>query len=307
MADLPLVSIITPSYNQVEFLEATILSVLNQDYPHIEYLVIDGGSTDGSADIIRRYEDRLAFWVSEPDRGQSHAINKGLRRATGDILSWLNSDDTLTAGAVRRAVTHLTGPNGVDVVYGRANRIDSRGNHVRSPGDSSPEFGLHTVIAECVVTQPGAFWRRKIMERVGLLNEELHYVMDYEFWARMALAGATFRRLDGAPVANFRLSEDSKTVSQLDKSGLEKLALLDRLLADPDLPRKLGLSPGEAARQARRARALACLKVFNACSRRKGQRADAWRWFVRGVRLYPPVLLEKWRLPLAVLRDTARR
>lgn len=301
----PLVSIITPSYNQAEFLEDTILSVLNQDYPRIEYFIIDGGSTDGSVDIIRKYEDHLAYWVSEPDRGQSHAINKGLRRAIGDILGWLNSDDTLTAGAVRRAVECLTDTGEIDMVYGNAARIDTHGNFVSLPKMTAqtPEFGLKTVIAEGIVTQPGAFWRRRIMDKIGLLNEDLHYVMDYEFWVRMALAGGRFKRLAGEPVANFRLSENSKTVSQLDKSGLEYLRVLNGLMDDPTLPEQLGLSPRQARRQEMRAQALAGLKIFYAYSKQSGYKSQAWRWLVKSVRLYPPVLFTRTRLFLAVLWD----
>jgi glycosyltransferase involved in cell wall biosynthesis len=124
MSDLPVVTIVTPSYNQDQFLEQTIVSVLNQDYPRIEYLIIDGGSTDGSVEIIRRYENRLAFWVSESDRGQSHAVNKGLQRANGEILGWLNSDDVYCPGAVRAAVDFLELHPDVALMYGGA---DPRG------------------------------------------------------------------------------------------------------------------------------------------------------------------------------------
>ena len=126
--NLPVVSIVTPSFNQGRFVEQTIQSVLAQDYPKIEYMVIDGGSTDGSAEIIRRYETRLAYWVSEPDRGQTCAIHKGFARATGSILAWLNSDDLLAPSAVRIAVEYLRAEAGVGLVYGDRLHIDFKGN-----------------------------------------------------------------------------------------------------------------------------------------------------------------------------------
>src|SRR5512139_1414374 len=125
---LPLVSIITPSYNQARFLETTIRSVLDQDYPNLEYLIVDGGSTDGSREIIQRYSDRLAWWVSERDQGQTDAINKGFARARGEILAWLNSDDTYLPGAIQGAVDFLQDHPGVGMVYGDANLIDEQSN-----------------------------------------------------------------------------------------------------------------------------------------------------------------------------------
>ncbi|WP_322508462.1 glycosyltransferase family 2 protein, partial [Anaerolinea sp.] len=124
---MTLVNIVTPSFNQARFLEETMLSVLHQDYPHIEYIVVDGGSTDGSVDIIRRYADRLAWWVSEPDRGQTDAINKGFAHAHGEILAWLNSDDTYQPGAVRAAVEALEKHPEAAMVYGDAHYIDENG------------------------------------------------------------------------------------------------------------------------------------------------------------------------------------
>src|SRR5512138_875393 len=123
----PLVSIITPSFQQARFLEQTICSVLGQDYPELEYIVVDGGSSDGSRDIIQRYADHLAWWVSEPDRGQTDAINKGFARATGEILAWINSDDTYLPGAVSEAVEQLRAHPGAGLVYGDANLIDDDG------------------------------------------------------------------------------------------------------------------------------------------------------------------------------------
>ncbi|MCI0645220.1 MAG: glycosyltransferase [Chloroflexi bacterium] len=294
MSELPLVSVITPSYNQAVFLEDTILSVLNQEYPHIEYIIIDGGSADNSTDIIRRYEERVAFWVSEPDRGQSHAINKGLRRATGDILTWLNSDDTFLRDTVRRAVDYLMVAPEVDVVYGRLNWIDSQGNLIASPSRFSklPEFSLKTMIAGGI-PQAGTFWRRPIMEKVGWLNETLNYIMDYDYWVRMALAGARFKCAGGEAVANRRMSEQAKTLSQNDKMGLEKLQFLDSLLADPALPEKLDLSLRQVKRQEMRARALACLRIFFAYSKRPGRRGQALRWLAKATRYHPPILFTR--------------
>src|SRR5512136_1965980 len=123
----PLVTVITPSFNQAQFLEATILSVLNQDYPKLEYFVMDGGSTDGSLEIIKKYESRLTGWVSEKDHGQTDAINKGFSRARGDILAWLNSDDTYEINAVREAVAYLRERPEIGLVYGDANFIDESG------------------------------------------------------------------------------------------------------------------------------------------------------------------------------------
>ena len=148
--------------------------MLDQDYPRLEYLVIDGGSSDDSPRIIERYASRLAYWESQPDRGQAHAINKGLQRARGDILGWLNSDDVLLPGVVSRAVQIFTQYPEVDVVYGRLERIDASGRLLPTPRlpKDRVDFDLSQVLGECVVNQPGSFWRREVMERAGLLDEQ---------------------------------------------------------------------------------------------------------------------------------------
>lgn len=289
--EMPLVSIVTPSYNQGPFLEETIQSVLSQDYPRIEYLVIDGGSTDSSIDVIRKHAAELAHWVSEPDRGQSHAINKGLARATGQILGWINSDDTLLPGTVRRAVEAMEA--GPTVVHGGVQLVDAEGRVIVRPKLSKRkrEFGLKTIVDDGLVNQPGTFWNRPAMDGVGLLNEDLNYIMDYELWVRMALAGARFKLLGDPPLATYRLTSDTKTVGAMYKMGLEKLALLERLMSDPQLPAKTGLSPQELARQARRAGALAGLKVARGYARLPGHRRDALRWLLWSARRWPPSLL----------------
>jgi glycosyltransferase involved in cell wall biosynthesis len=299
---LPLVSIVTPALNQGEFLEEALRSVLAQDYPHIEHLVIDGGSTDGSQAILQRHAGRLAGWVSEPDRGQANAINKGLRRARGEILGWLNADDALLPGAVRRAVTAFNADPAVDVVYGRLERMDARSRPVPTPPlpkDRVEFAGLHA-IGECVVNQPGAFWRREIMEKAGLLDESLRYALDYEFWLRLLLAGGRFRRLPER-VARFRLSERSKTVREAAAMAREHLEVLDRALAIPDLAGRLGVDPQALQRQARRGRAVVSLYACRGCWK-AGRRAEALAWLAAAQRHDPAVLLHRRWLDLALAR-----
>lgn len=287
----PLVSVITPSFNQGLFLEETIESVLAQTYRPIEYIVIDGGSTDGSIDIIRKYDSRLAYWVSEPDRGQSHGINKGLRRSTGAIIGWLNSDDTLMPDAVARVVDAMQ--DTPMVIHGSVRLVDADSNIIARPKLSkrNQEFGLQTIVGEGLVNQPGTFWNRAVMDRTGYLNENLDYIMDYELWVRMALAGAVFNRLSDPPLATYRLAYDTKTVGALHKVGLEKLSVLDWLMSDPELPAKTCLSPAELERLARRAGALANLKIARGYARITGLRVQALRHLARAIWMWPPCLL----------------
>ena len=182
---LPLVSIVTPSFNQGRWLEESIRSVLDQDYPNIEYLVMDGGSTDGSLDVLRRYEGRVRY-NSGPDGGQSQALCTAYARMKGEILGWINADDAYTPGAVRRAVQALTAEPKLGMVYGNAEFIDGAGRplgvsrHVAPVDDSDPLLRL----GDCVV-QPAAFFRRNAYEAVGGLDPALHYTMDYELWLKI--------------------------------------------------------------------------------------------------------------------------
>lgn len=296
MAELPLVSIITPSYNQGEFLEQTIQSVLNQSYPKIEYLVIDGGSQDQSLEIIRRFSDRLDYWESNPDRGQAEAINKGLLRAKGHILGWLNSDDILLPSSVSLVVNTLIDHPEIDVVYGRLNRIDEGGKLVPTPvlPKDRVTFEAAHAIGECVVNQPGCFWRRRMTERVGYLDESLRYVMDYEYWLRMLVAGAKFKRLDET-LAAFRLSSRSKTVGQTALFAEEHLKFLDTLLEKADLAASLGLSNEDVRHQVRRGRAIQQLYAFNG-NLKQGRWRRALYWLVQAMKTDPSVFFqERWR------------
>ncbi|HEX7620907.1 MAG TPA: glycosyltransferase family 2 protein [Anaerolineales bacterium] len=216
----PLVTVVTPSFNQAHFLEATILSVLNQDYPNLEYVIVDGGSTDGSVEIIRRYSDRLSWWVSEKDAGQTDAINKGFARAKGDILAWLNSDDTYVPHAVAEAVEFLHRRSEVGLVYGDAEFINENGSVIgHFPAAQTDYKRLRRGYVH--IPQQASFWRAELWKKVGPLDPSFYFAMDYDLWVRLA-------RL--APVeyvphlwANFRLHSTGKTVASDDRCWPEML------------------------------------------------------------------------------------
>lgn len=205
----PLVSIVVPSYNQGQFLKRTIESVLNQTYRRIELIVIDGGSTDQSVDILRSYGERLS-WSSEKDRGQADGINKGFARATGEIFAYLNSDDTLQPTAVETIVAYFREHRDCDLVYGDAEYIDVSDNIIGryKTAPHTPE----RLAGECYICQPAAFWTRQMARRVGPFNLDLQYVMDYDYWIRMAQSGAKMRYLPTV-LASSRLYPETKTLS----------------------------------------------------------------------------------------------
>lgn len=289
--DMPLVTILTPSYNQAQFLEETILSVLGQDYPNIEYLILDGGSTDGSVEIIRKYRDRLAYWVSEPDQGQSHAINKGLRRANGEILAWINSDDYYRPGAVRAVVDFLKAHSDVALVYGRADLIDADG----AAFYEIPwmDFDVRTCLTRqwYPVPQPAAFFRRTTMQKVGLLDERLHYCMDWDYWIRIAMAGLKVSKMPQA-LARCRLHRDSKTVSELLKPTEEMAAWVDRFFAQP-LPS--GIADLERQSRSRASLSLGRQHLY------ADQYSRARQAILRGIIQYPRTLLKDRAFLLLVL------
>jgi glycosyltransferase involved in cell wall biosynthesis len=205
----PLVSIVTPSYNQAPFLEAAMASVFAQDHPHIEYILIDGASTDGSADIIRRHASKLAYWISEPDRGQTEAINKGFARATGQYLAWLNADDRLLPQAVGEAIAFLESHPEVGLVYGDADYIDAAGRVVgRFPAAQTDYAGLRRGYVH--IPQQAAVWRADLWRQVGPLDPSFTFAMDYDLWVRLA----KISQLQYLPRlwAEFRLHADSKTI-----------------------------------------------------------------------------------------------
>jgi glycosyltransferase involved in cell wall biosynthesis len=181
---LPKVSIVTPSLNQAAYLEKTILSVLKQDYPNIEFIIVDGGSTDGSLDIIKKFQDRLAYWVSEPDAGQSQAINKGFARAAGEIFNWLNADDLLMPSAVKIAVHYLMQKPDVGVVYGDRITIDEKGNFLRLT--QVPAYCARAIQHHLRIPQETVFVRRRCWFEVKGLDEKINFCMDYDLFLKLS-------------------------------------------------------------------------------------------------------------------------
>jgi glycosyltransferase involved in cell wall biosynthesis len=182
--ELPVISVVTPSYNQAQFLEDTLDSVASQDYPRTEHIVVDGGSTDGSVEIIRRHAPRLRHWVSEPDRGQSHAINKGLAMARGDILAWLNSDDTYLPGALNAVGAMFARHPDVDLVYGDFVYTDAAGTPMRRR-HLFDTISYESLLYHDYLGQPAVFFRRSLWEKAGPLDESLHYCLDWDLFLRM--------------------------------------------------------------------------------------------------------------------------
>jgi glycosyltransferase involved in cell wall biosynthesis len=215
-----LVSIVTPSYNHARYLEETIRSVVSQDYPHIEYLIVDGASTDGTVDLIRKYEDRLAWWVSEKDRGQTDAINKGFARANGEILAWINSDDTYEPGAVSAAVKYLQDHPKVGMVYGDCNFINEAGEVIGKFHAAQTNYRLLRQ-GYVHIPQQTMFFRAELWREVGPLDPSFYFAMDYDLWTRIA------RRTEIEYVrqtwANFRLHRSGKTIAADDRCWPEMI------------------------------------------------------------------------------------
>ena len=238
----PLVSVVVPSYQQGRFLEQALRSVLDQGYEPLEVIVVDGGSTDGSVDVIRRHEGRLTSWTSEPDRGQAHALNKGFERARGEVLGWLASDDVLLPGAIARVVDELERRRDALLVYGEALFVDESGAELFPLEPRA--FDVETMVRACAnhVVQPGSLFRRRAWELAGPLNEDGHYLFDFEFALAVGRAGPVVPIADR--LALYRVHPESKSGGGSLLKARDYTRFADEYLAGSGLP---GADEGRAS------------------------------------------------------------
>lgn len=216
MNSFPKITVITPSYNQGQYIEETILSIIDQGYPNLEYIIMDGGSTDNTVEVIKKYQDRITYWVSEKDTGQSNAINKGLRKATGDIINWINSDDQLQPGALMAIARHFMANPDAVIVHGRIEYFGETKNYYST---NLPAQDLHIkYVSHICMPQPASFFHRRLIDEQGYLDETLHFSMDTDLFMR---AGLHYKLVQVEEViARFRLHGNSKSVSAFSKTFL---------------------------------------------------------------------------------------
>ncbi|MHB8132839.1 MAG: glycosyltransferase family 2 protein [Anaerolineaceae bacterium] len=225
----PLISIVTPSYNQAKYLEQTIQSVLSQDYSSIEYIVVDGGSTDGSTDIIQKYSDRLAWWVTEKDRGQADAVNKGFAKTKGKYCGWVNSDDLYLPGAVAQAVAILEENDDIGFVFGDVKSIDENNKitNIMRYGN----WKLTDLMRFNIIGQPGVFFRKDLWERVGGLDLNYHFLLDHHLWIRMASEARIV--YSGKIWAAARFHSAAKNIANTSMFGVEAIQLAQWISESP--------------------------------------------------------------------------
>jgi len=273
----PIVSIVTPSYNQAQFLEETILSVLEQDYPHIEYVVVDGGSTDGSGEIIERHADRLAWWESAPDEGQVDALNRGFDHTTGALLAYVNSDDTLLPGAISEMVDEFGANPELVMVYGDALYSDAQSNQTGSL--PARDWDPRAMVRNCDnhVVQPSSMWTRAAWESAGPFDKRGYYFFDFEFYLRLSALGPVkhVRR----PWATYREHPDAKTMDHLAKAR-DYLRFADEFLTSDRLPAELRPYVREARA---RARVAAGNNLYG-----EAELPLARRWLWEALAMHPP-------------------
>ncbi len=289
MPAFPRVTVITPSYNQAAFLEETIRSVLSQNYPNLEYFVMDGGSTDGSVEIIQRYAGQLAGWVSEKDRGQADAINKGFDRATGDIVAWLNSDDLYLPGAIASAAAALESHPQWGMVFGDVVSINGAGERINVMTYGG--WGLDELMQFNIIGQPGVFMRREALRKAGPLDLSYHFLLDHHLWLRVA---------QEAPVgympqrwASARFHADAKNVARAADFGQEAYRIVRWMASQPGLT-------GRYQRLRRQIDAGAC-RMDGRYLLDGGKPGPALRAYLRSLWTYPPAALPEWRRILFAL------
>jgi glycosyltransferase involved in cell wall biosynthesis len=278
---MKLVSIVTPSFNQASFLEQTIRSVLDQDYPFLEYIVVDGASTDASVDIIKKYSDRLAWWLSEKDKGQGDAINRGLARAKGEIIAWINSDDYYLPNAISSAVNVFEQYPHVMLVYGDMLAVDQ--NRETTNVLRYKQYSLEDLLCFQIIGQPAVFFRRDVYEKVGGLDASFHFMLDHHLWIRIAEQGEILHVPQLWAAARYH--PHAKNRLKPVEFGLEAFRILDWMKSEPTLSRTF-------AKVKKRARASA-LRVNARYLLDAGQSLAALRAWFRALVIHPPTALKR--------------
>lgn len=231
MLNPPRISVITPSYNQADYLEHTIQSVLSQGYPNLEYILIDGGSNDGSLDIIKKYAGKFTYWISEPDEGQADAINKGFAHASGDIVAWLNSDDIYLSDALSHAAQAFQSDSDLGLVYGDLQSIDTQGRIFNTI--TYTPYTLLDLLAFRIIGQPSVFFRRALLDQSGPLDITYRYLLDHHLWLRIAhIARIKYIPI---PLAAARHHPAAKNVAEAASFGQEVYKIIEWAAAQPDL------------------------------------------------------------------------
>ena len=285
----PLVSIVTPSFHQARYLEQTMRSVLEQDYPRIEYLVIDGASKDGSVDIIKKYEGKLAYWVSEKDTGQAEAINKGLSRATGEIVAWLNSDDYYLPGAVSSAVKIFEANPEVALVYGDMLAVDENGRTTNVM--KYTQLSLADLLCFQIIGQPSVFFRREALQKAGLLDTAFHFLLDHHLWIRIAQQGSILHVPQVWSAARYHA--EAKNVAKAAEFGREAFRILEWAKGQPGLMETLSGVERRARASANRVDARYLLDG--------GQPASALKAWMRALFIHPPTALKRMNIFVSAL------
>ncbi len=282
-SQIPIITIITPTLNQGIYIKDTIDSVLYQNYPALDYQVWDGGSTDQTHSILRAYGENLC-WFSEPDTGQSNAINKGWRKSQGDIVAWLNSDDCLYPGALQHIGAFFSQHPEVDVLYGDCEIIDQAGKFLQFYPTQPFNFEKLILVAENFIPQPATFIRRKVLEDIGYLDETLHFVMDFDYWLR---AGKAHRiAFIKERLARLRTHNQAKSITSLGNFGKELVLIYEKFFSTSDLPDHI---------RPLKQKAMSNIYYRAAdCSFWGGELADARRFALKSWQFYPTRLRRLW-------------
>ncbi len=291
--NMNLISIITPSFNQARYLEQTIQSVLGQDYPRIEYIVVDGASTDGSVEIIKKYESKLAYWVSEKDSGQADAINKGLAKAKGEIVAWLNSDDYYLPGAVSAAVKTFDENPEIVLVYGNMLAVDEHGKAFNTL--KYRQLTLQDLLCFQIIGQPAVFFRREALEKSGMLDSTFHFLLDHQLWIRIAQHGKILHVPQTWAAARYHA--EAKNRAKAAEFGREAFRILAWAKGQPGLAESVSLVERRARASAHRVDARYLLDA--------GQSLPALRAWARAFFIHPPTALARLNILFSALLNLA--